>query len=166
MLQTEILSGKISNRVTRLLDLSVDAPETILLDRKIIEYPVTRRRELESLRTEVENAYHKALVEKDITLKTQESKVKYEINSVESNKRNLKNSISSLTKEIEYLTAQIDTFSEQIKKDVRAIRWMNVWRVIWGILCTAGIIIVGLFIVVGFFIKLIGFFMPDSRSED
>ncbi len=166
MLQTEILEGKVSNCVTRLLDISVDAPGTTLLDRKLIEYPVTRKRELESLRAELENAYQKALVEKDITLKTQESRVRHEINSVESGKRNLKNSISSLSEEIVDLEARIGTLSEQIKNDGRAIMWMNVWRVIWGILCTAGIIIVGLFIVVGFFIKVIGFFMSDSRSED
>lgn len=166
MQSIDISTGKLSNRVTRMLDISVDAPESAVLNRKIIEYPVHRKSELDALSADFEKRYEKAVEEQNAIISQRTEKLDSVRNGLSFDIRSKKDSIQNLSREIDRFSSDIDTLTKTIKKDVTAIRWMNFWRVIWGILCTAGIAVIGFFIVVGFVFKIISFFMPSSRDDD
>jgi len=166
MQSIDISTGKISNRVTRMLDISVDAPESVVLNRRIIEYPVRRKNELDALNAELEEKYSKAVEEQNAIISQRTEKLKSVRNGLSCDKRGKEGSIQTISNEIARLNSDIDMLTESIKKDITAIRWMNVWRVIWGILCTAGIAVVAVFFIVGFIFKIIGFFMPGSNNDD
>lgn len=155
MQQIEISNGKLSNPITRSLGLSVDAPLSAVISRKINEYPDQRKRALEELNADLEKKYQEA-----------ESKTKDIIAQRRSEHTALEIAISTVSKEIKYYNTEIESLSLQIEKDTRTIKWINIWRVIWGILCTVGIIVVVIFTVVGFVFKLISFFIPSDDNKD
>lgn len=166
MSQIDISTGKLSNRVTRMLDISVDAPECAILKRKIIEYPERLKRELDILSADLDEKYAK-VVEEQNSLLAQHKERLYSIKqNIDRDISGKKGSILSMSEQIDQLNSDIESLTISIKKDVRAIRWMNFWRVIWGILCTAGIVVVGFLIVAGFIFKIIGIFMSSSRNDD
>ncbi len=142
MSQIDISTGKLSNPVTRMLDISVDAPECAILNRKIIEYPERRKRELDILSADLDREYLKKVEEQKSLLAQHKERLDSIKQNIDSDIRDKEISNLSMSEQIDQLNSDIESLTISVKKDIRAIRWMNFWRVIWGILCTAGILIV------------------------
>lgn len=163
---TYVIGGEVSNRVTRMLDIPLAIPASSALDEEIKRYPETRRLELERLSAELERKYLVAEQQHKSRLQDEESKLRSAKAKSNGAKGHLQNNIRQARENIEVMQDEIVRYTAQIKNDSRAIGWMITWRIFWGILCTAGILIVGVFLLVGFILKVIGFFMPDSKDDD
>lgn len=162
MQQIEISNGKLSNPITRSLGLSVDAPLSAVISRKIYEYPDRRKKALEELNADLEKECQEAESRaKDII-----EQRRGEHRALEIALTTVQSSISSVSKEIKYYNTEMESLSLQIEKDTRTIKWINIWRVIWGILCTVGMIVVVILTVVGFIFKLISFFISSDDNKD
>lgn len=148
MQQVDISNGVLSTPITRSLGLTADAPRSVVINRKIYEYPNQRKKELEDLNADLERKYKEAESSALAAIEQSQNKLKQLKSSLSSTKAGTEDSINSVNGEIQSYTTDIDVYTTQIKKDVSAIRWMNTWRVVWGLLCTAGIVFVGAFIVV------------------
>lgn len=155
MQPTIIISGKIDNDITRMLNITVDAPAIVIFNKKLTDYPVRRKRELDDLKKELDEKIEAAEIQAKEDVEKRRGELQSVGSSLTSQKKGKLNSIQQLNERIDELTTEIDALKIQIKKDTRAIRWMNTWRVIWGILCTAGIAIVFLFIVYGVIMRII-----------
>lgn len=161
-MQCFISGGMVSNRVTRMMDLSVEASAVVVLDQELTEYPGKRKNELEAMSADLEAKYREAEAKAINNVKQQQQKLKSLRHKLMLEENDSKSLIQSLYESIDDLTNNNSALAAQIKSDGKAIAWMNVWRVIWGLLYTAGIIFVGAFIVIGFLFKIISFFIPKS----
>lgn len=155
MQQVDISNGVLSTPITRSLGLTADAPRSVVIDRKIYEYPNRRKKELEDLNADLERKYKEAESSALAAIEQSQNKLNSLKSSLTTTRSGTEYTISRVNEEIEDYTSDIDQYSIQLKKDVSAIRWMNTWRVIWGLLCTAGIVFVGVIIVVGFILNVV-----------
>lgn len=155
MQQIDISNGVLSTPITQSLGLTTDAPRSVIINRKIYEYPNRRKKELEDLNADLERKYKEAESSALAIIEQSQNELNELKSRLSSNRSGTEYSINSVNEEIRLYTSDIDQYSTQIKKDVKAIRLMNTWRVVWGLLCTAGIVIVGVVIVVGFIFNVV-----------
>lgn len=149
-----------------MLDISVDEPVSVFIESELNELPERRAKEIALLSADLDNQYQIAKQKQSATISAQKSGL---LSGNEHLKRELSQKqaeISRLSHEIDRKSREIETMSEQIKKDTVAIRWMIAWRVFWGIICTAGFVIVVFFLIIKFIFKVIDFFVGSHDNDD
>lgn len=164
-LPTFTIDGKVSNRVTRLLDIPLDLPASVVLEEEIKQYPETRSKEIEELQAELERQYTADKREQTLRLSQAEDKLKEAKEGTQSERGRLQSRIRQSKENIERMSAEMTQLAEQLKKDRRAIVWMNVWRVFWGILYTVGGAFVIVFLIIKFILSIVAIFIPDSEKD-
>ncbi len=161
-----IIQDKVSNRVTRSLNMELQAPGCVLLDIRLREYPNKRKKKIEELTSALNAQYEQAQVNWDDRVSSQKSKLTSEQTGFNLNKNQMQRSIASLTDEVQNLKSGIESMEQEIKKETRSIRWLQTWRVFWGIICTFGGLFKIAFFIFGIIFSFLSIFFPSSKDDD
>lgn len=156
----------VSNRVTRLLNISLKEPGVATLEREIRDFPQKREQEIVALKAELDNKYNETVKNNNLRISEKKSKLASAEYGHASEKERKQDTIQSISENISRMRKKIESMQVQIEKDTTAIRWLTVWRVFWGIIATALLFGFILFFVVRGIFWLIGLFMPKSDDDD
>lgn len=149
-------------RVIQLMNITLDEPRCIMLARMAVEYPQKRQVELNKLCQDLESEYQQFCDQNKCQLTTASQNKNLEDVKNQETKESLVRMIAITSSNVSQMQESLTNINRQIKKDTNAIRWMNTWRVIWGILCTAGILFVGVVFIFGLIISI---FFPSSDDR-
>lgn len=156
----------VSNRVTRLLNISLKEPGIATLEREIQEFPKKREQELSRLKDELDEKYNETVADNNYRLSEKRTKLA-SLKSGHTTEKNLKKgSILTISENITRMKSEMESMQVQLRKDTIAIRWLNAWRVFWGIIATALLFVVIIYYIFRGVLWFVSLFIPGDKDDD